>query len=279
MAGGNRFEGKVVLITGAARGQGRSHAIAFASEGARIIGVDLCSDLPNAPYPLATEEDLAETVRQVESAGGAMHAAVADVREYRPLREAVKAGIERFGRLDVICANAGTYAPLPVQFMSADAWAETIDVNLTGVFHTLKAGCRTMVEQNEGGAIVITSSTAGLKGFWGAAAYNAAKHGVIGLMRSAALEFAPNNIRVNCVNPTTVSTPMIVNDVFPTLARHDLEHPTMDDVAEFLTPQQPLGIPWIEAGDVTAAVLWLCSDEARYVTGITLPIDGGALLK
>jgi (+)-trans-carveol dehydrogenase len=274
-----RYEGKVVFITGVARGQGRSHAVGFAKEGAQIIGVDLCHDLEHAPYPMSTEEDLAETVRQVEAAGGAMHAEVADVRDYRPLREVVKAGIDRFGRLDVICANAGTYAPLPVQFMSAGAWAETVDINLTGVFHTLKAGCRTMVEQNEGGAIVITSSTAGLKGFWGAAAYNAAKHGVVGLMRSAALEFAPNNIRVNSVHPTSVGTPMIVNDVFPTLARHDLPNPTMDDVAEFLTPQQPLGIPWIDAQDVTEAILWLCSDEARYVTGVTLPIDAGALLK
>ena len=166
-----------------------------------------------------------------------------------------------------------------MQFLSTDAWDETIDVNLTGVFHTLKAGCRTMVEQNEGGAIVITSSTAGLKGFWGAAAYNAAKHGVVGLMRSVALEFAPNNIRVNSIHPTSVATPMIVNDVFPTLVRHDLENPTMDDVAEFLTPQQPLGVPWIEANDVSDAILWICSDEARYVTGVTLPVDAGALLK
>lgn len=273
-----RFEGKVVFISGAARGQGRSHAIAFAREGARIIGIDICRDLEHAPYPGATEEDLAETVRQVESAGGAMHAEQADVRDYRATKAALLRGVEKFGRLDVILANAGTYAPMPVQFVSPPSWQETVEVNLTGVFHTVKAGTRTMVEQNEGGAIVMTSSTAGLKGFYGAPAYNAAKHGVVGLMRSLALELAPNQIRVNSVHPTSVLTPMIDNEVFPTLARTDLEHPDMDDAAEFLRPQQPLGIPWIEAEDVTNALLWLCSDEARYITGVSLPVDGGAML-
>ncbi|MCP4436377.1 MAG: mycofactocin-coupled SDR family oxidoreductase [Actinomycetia bacterium] len=274
-----RYEGKVVLVTGAARGQGRSHAVGFAREGAHIIGIDMCADLEHAPYPLATEEDLAETVRLVEEAGGAMHPERADVREYRPLREAVKRGIELFGRLDVILANAGTYAPMPVQYVDPDSWRETVDVNLTGVFHTVKAGVRTMIEQNEGGAVVMTSSTAGLKGFYGAPAYNAAKHGVVGLMRSLALELAPNQIRVNSIHPTSVATPMIVNEVFPKLVRMDLEDPGVDDAAEFLRPQQPMDIPWIEAQDITNAMLWLCSDEARYVTGVTMPIDAGALLK
>ena len=274
-----RFEGKVVFVTGAARGQGRNHALRFAQEGARIIGIDICKDLEHAPYPLATEEDLAETVRLVEAAGGAMHAEVADVRDYRQVREAAKAGIEKFGRLDVILANAGTYAPLPVQFVSSDSWQETVDVNLTGVFHAVKAGVRQMVEQNEGGAIVLTSSTAGLKGFYGAPAYNAAKHGVVGFMRSLALELAPNQIRVNSVHPTSVYTPMIINDVFPKLVRLDLPDPGEDEAAEFLRTMQPMDIPWIETDDVSNAILWLCSDEARYVTGVTMPIDAGALLK
>ena len=274
-----RYEDKVVLISGAARGQGRSHAIGFAREGARIIGFDACTDLEHAPYPMATEEDLAETVRLVEEVGGAMHSEIADVREYRPVREAVKRGIERFGRLDVILANAGTYAPMPVQFVAPESWVETVEVNLNGVFHTCKAGIRTMIEQNEGGAIVMTSSTAGLKGFYGAPAYNAAKHGVVGLMRSLALELAPNQIRVNSIHPTSVATPMIQNDVFPTYVRMDLENPTLDDAADFLRPQQPMDVPWIEAQDITNAMLWLCSDEARYVTGVTLPIDAGALSK
>lgn len=274
-----RFEGKVVFITGVARGQGRNHAIRFAQEGARIIGVDICHDLEHAPYPLATAEDLAETVRLVEAAGGAMHAEQADVRDYRALREAVKAGIEKFGRLDIILGNAGTYAPLPVQFVSTDSWDETIDINLSGVFHAVKAGIRQLVEQNEGGSIVLTSSTAGLKGFYGAPAYNAAKHGVVGLMRSLALELAPNQIRVNSVHPTSVYTPMIINDVFPKLVRMDLPDPGEDEAAEFLRTMQPMDIPWIEADDVSNAILFLCSDDARYITGTTLAVDAGALQK
>jgi (+)-trans-carveol dehydrogenase len=274
-----RYEGKVVFITGVARGQGRNHAVRFAQEGARISGIDICHDLEHAPYPLATEEDLAETVRRVEAAGGAMHAEVADVRDYRAVREAAKAGIEKFGRLDVILANAGTYAPLPVQFVSSDSWDETIDINLSGVFHAVKAGIRQLVEQNEGGAIVLTSSTAGLKGFYGAPAYNAAKHGVVGFMRSLALELAPNQIRVNSVHPTSVYTPMIINDVFPKLVRLDLEDPGEEEAGEFLRTMQPMDIPWIDPDDVSNAILWLCSEEARYVTGVTLPVDAGALLK
>lgn len=274
-----RFEDKVVFVSGAARGQGRSHAVGFAREGARIIGIDLCSDLEHAPYPMATEADLADTVAQVEAVGGAMHAETADVRDYRATKDALLRGVDRFGRLDVILANAGTYAPMPVQFVEVDSWNETVDVNLTGVFHTVKAGLRTMVEQNEGGAIVLTSSTAGLKGFYGAPAYNAAKHGVVGLMRSLALELAPNQIRVNSVHPTSVKTPMIINDVFPQLVRMDLDDPTVDDAADFLRPQQPMDVPWVEASDITNAMLWLCSSEARYVTGVTLPIDAGSLAK
>lgn len=274
-----RFEDRVVFISGVARGQGRSHAVGFAREGARIIGIDICSDLEHAPYPGATEEDLAETVRLVEQEGGAMHAEVADVRDYRATKNALLAGVELYGRLDVILANAGTYAPMPVQYVATDSWDETVAVNLTGVFHTVKAGLRTMIEQDEGGAIVLTSSTAGLKGFYGAPAYNAAKHGVVGLMRSLALELAPNRIRVNSIHPTSVNTPMIVNDVFPQLVRMDLENPTIEDAADFLRPQQPLDVPWIEPEDITNAMLWLCSQEARYVTGVAMPIDAGALLK
>lgn len=274
-----RFEGKVVFVSGVARGQGRNHAIRFAQEGAHIIGFDLCHDLEHAPYPLATEEDLAETVRLVEAAGGAMHAEVADVRDWDAVKRVSKAGLERFGRIDVVLANAGTYAPMPVQFVGVDSWNETIDINLNGVFLTVKAGIRAMVERNEGGAVVITSSTAGLKGFYGAPAYNAAKHGVVGLMRSLALELAPNQIRVNSVHPTSVGTPMILNEVFPKLVRMDLPDPGVDDAAEFLRTMQPMDVPWIDPDDVSNAVLFLSSDEARYITGTTLAVDAGALQK
>ena len=233
-----RFEDKVVFISGAARGQGREHAIRFAKEGARIIGFDVCADQPTTPYPLATEEDLAETVRRVESAGGAMHAEVADVRDLNRLREVLKGGMDKYGRIDVILANAGTYSPGPVQWLTSEAWDETISINLTGVFNTVRAGVNRMIQQNEGGAIVITSSTAGLRGFYGSPAYNVAKHGVVGFMRSLALELAPNNIRVNTVHPTSVHTPMIINDVFPRLVRMDLENPTTEDAGEFLRPSR-----------------------------------------
>lgn len=274
-----RYEGKVVFITGVGRGQGREHAVRFAAEGAQIIGVDICEDLPECYYPLSTEADLAETVKQVEAAGGAMHAEKGDVRDLSRLREVVKAGVERFGRLDVIVANAGTYSPNPTQFLTSEQWDETIGVNLTGVFNTVRAGMKTMIQQNEGGAISITSSTAGLKGFYGCPAYNAAKHGVVGFMRSLALELAPNQIRVNTIHPTSVGTPMILNDVFPKLVRSDVSDPGFDEAAEFLRPQQPMDIPWLAPGDISDALLWLCSDEARYVTGVTLPVDAGALLK
>ena len=274
-----RFEDKVVFITGAARGQGRSHAVAFAREGARVIGVDVCGDLPHTPYPLATEDDLAETVRQVESAGGAMHAEVADVRDLSALRGAVRAGLDKFGRLDVILANAGTYSPGPTQWLTSEAWAETIDINLTGVFNTVRAGINRMIELGNGGSIVITSSTAGIRGFYGAPAYSAAKHGVVGFARSLANEMAPLNIRVNTVHPTSVNTPMIDNEVFPKLVRMDLEDPDFDDASEFLATMQSMDIPWIEPSDISNAILWLCSDEARYVTGVSLPVDGGAMQK
>ena len=274
-----RFEDKVVFISGVARGQGRSHAVAFAKEGARIIGFDACTDLPNTPYPLATEDDLAETVKLVEQVGGAMHAVKADVRDLGAVRDVLKGGLDKYGRLDVILANAGTYSPGPTQWLSSESWQETIDINLTGVFNTVRAGLNRMVEFGNGGSIVITSSTAGIRGFYGAPAYSAAKHGVVGFARALANEMAPVNIRVNTVHPTSVNTPMINNDVFPRLVRMDLENPTFDDAGEFLETMQTMPIPWIETADISNAILWLCSDDARYVTGVQLPVDGGAMQK
>ena len=248
-----RFEGKVVFITGVARGQGREHAVRFAAEGASIIGIDICSDLPSVWYPLATEADLAETVGRA---------------------------IERFGRLDVICANAGTYSPSPTEWMSDDAWDETIDINLSGVFRTVRAGLKPMMERGEGGSIVITSSTAGLKGFYGSPSYCAAKHGVVGFMKSLALEMAPHQIRVNCVHPTSVDTPMIRNAIFPTLVAPEKgQDATWEDAEDFLRPQQPMGIATIAPRDISNAIMWLSSDEARYITGVSLAVDGGAMLK
>lgn len=275
-----RFEGKVVFITGVARGQGREHAVRFAAEGASIIGIDICSDLPSVWYPLATEADLAETTRRIEEVGGASVLKVADVRDRRAMREVVKEGVERFGRLDVICANAGTYSPSPTEWMSDDAWDETIDINLSGVFRTVRAGLKPMMERGEGGSIVITSSTAGLKGFYGSPSYCAAKHGVVGFMKSLALEMAPHQIPVNCVHPTSVDTPMIRNAIFPTLVAPEKgQDATWEDAEDFLRPQQPMGIATIAPRDISNAIMWLSSDEARYITGVSLAVDGGAMLK
>ena len=275
-----RFEGKVVFITGVARGQGREHAVRFAAEGASIIGIDICSDLPSVWYPLATEADLAETTRRIEEVGGASVLKVADVRDRRAMREVVKEGVERFRRLDVICANAGTYSPSPTEWMSDDAWDETIDINLSGVFRTVRAGLKPMMERGEGGSIVITSSTAGLKGFYGSPSYCAAKHGVVGFMKSLALEMAPHQIRVNCVHPTSVDTPMIRNAIFQTLVAPEKgQDATWEDAEDFLRPQQPMGIATIAPRDISNAIMWLSSDEARYITGVSLAVDGGAMLK
>jgi len=271
-----RFEGKVAFITGVARGQGRQHAIEFAREGGSVIGVDICADLPSVPYPLATEDDLAQTARLIEQAGGASVLHVADVRDRAAMRACVTEGVDRFGRLDVILANAGTYSPAPLRWLSEDAWEETIAVNLSGVYRTVRAAIRPMVEADRGGAIVITSSTAGLKGFYGSTAYCASKHGVVGFMRALALEMAPHHIRVNCVHPTSVDTPMIHNDVFPKLVAPEKgEDAGWDDAVAFLAPQTALDISTVEASDITSAVLWLASDEARYVTGVSLPVDAG----
>lgn len=276
---GGRFDGKVVLISGAARGQGREHAIRFAQEGASIIGFDLCQQIPAVPYPMATEDDLAETVRQVEEHGGAMVARQADARDLPAITDVVSEGVDRFGRLDVILANAGVYAPAGALQMTAEQWDDVVDTNLGGVWRTVRAGAPAMVDRGEGGSIIITSSTAGLRGFFGSSAYTASKHGVVGFARSLALELAPNNIRVNVVHPTSVNTPMINNDVFPRMVRWDKPDAGLDDAMDFLRPQQALDTPWVDAGDISDAVLWLASDEARWITGVSLPVDAGAMLK
>ncbi|MEZ5383335.1 MAG: mycofactocin-coupled SDR family oxidoreductase [Microthrixaceae bacterium] len=273
-----RFDGQVVFITGAARGQGREEAVRFAAEGARIIGVDLADQLGSIPYPMATPEDLATTVALVEAAGGAMVARAADVRDLAALQGAVDEGLDRFGRLDVVVANAGVYAPAGFLDLSEAAWDETVGTNLTGVFKTVRAAAPAMIEADRGGSVVITSSIAGLRGLYASAPYVASKHGVTGLMKTLALELAPHRIRVNTVHPSSVRTPMIDNDYFPAMIRGDLDHPSFEDTAEFLGSQQALDFPWLEPSDVANAVLWLCSAEARGITGVALPVDAGNLL-
>jgi SDR family mycofactocin-dependent oxidoreductase len=275
-----RVAGKVAFITGAARGQGRSHAIRLAQEGADIIAVDICEDVPGIPYPGATEADLAETVKQVEALDRRIVAVKADVRDYAGLKAALDDGVAQLGRLDIVSANAGIgTAPVPAWEMEESIWQTMIDINLTGVWHTAKAAIPHLIEGGHGGSIIITSSAAGLQAYQNIAHYVSAKHGVVGLMRTLALELAPHFIRVNSLHPTQVDTPMIQNEPTWRLFRPDLEHPTEADFAPASQAMNALPIPWVDPVDISNAVLFLASDESRYVTGVTLPVDAGAVIK
>lgn len=274
-----RVEGKVAFITGVARGQGRSHAIRLAQEGADIIGVDLLEEIPGAPYGSATEQDLAETVRAVEATGRRILATQADVRDITGLRRAVDDGVAEFGRLDIVSANAGIFTQMaPSEELDEDIWHNMIDTNLTGVWHTAKVAIPHMKAAGNGGTIVITGSQGSIVGFGNIAHYVSAKHGVVGLMRTLALELAPWSIRVNAVLPTQVDTDLIMNDATYRLFSPDIEHPTREDFAPASQALHALPVPWVESVDVSNAVLFLASDEARYITGAMLPVDAGAAL-
>jgi SDR family mycofactocin-dependent oxidoreductase len=271
-------EGKVAFITGAARGQGRSHAIRLAEEGADIIAVDICQQLDTVPYAMATPDDLAETVKRVEALDRRIVATQADVRDYGALKGALDAGVAELGRLDIVCANAGIFS-FSTEELDERMWKDMIDVNLTGVWHTTRAAVPHLVEGGRGGSIILTSSTAGLMGFPNFAHYVSAKHGVVGLMRTLALELAPHMIRVNSVHPTSVDTDMIQNKATYDLFAPDLENPTREQVGERFQALNALPIMWVEPRDISNAVLFLASDEARYITGVTLPVDAGSTQK
>jgi len=276
-----KLEGKVAFITGAARGQGRSHAIRLAQEGADIIAVDLCAQMGSVGYPMATSEDLAETVRQVEALDRRIVASVADVRDSAALKGAVDEGVAQLGRLDIVLANAGIASFAPVEDLTDEMWDEMIGVNLTGVFKTVRAAVPHIKAGGRGGAIVLTSSTAGIKGLANLAHYVAAKHGVVGLMKTMANEFAPDMIRVNSVHPTSVNTDMIHNEETYGLFRPDKpkSEVTRDEAAESFKTMNALPIEWVEPVDISNAILFLVSDDARYVTGVQLPVDAGAVQK
>jgi SDR family mycofactocin-dependent oxidoreductase len=275
-----KLEGKVAFITGAARGQGRSHAIRLAQEGADIIAVDICEDVPGIPYAGATEADLAETVKQVEALDRRIVAAKADVRDYAGLKSVLDEGITQLGRLDIVSANAGIgSAPVPAWEIDESVWQTMLDINLTGVWHTAKAAIPHLIEGGHGGSIILTSSAAGLQAYQNIAHYVSAKHGVVGLMRTLALELAPHFIRVNSIHPTQVDTPMIQNEPTWRLFRPDLEHPTAADFAPASQELNALPIPWVDPVDISNAVLFLASDESRYITGVALPVDAGAVIK
>jgi (+)-trans-carveol dehydrogenase len=273
-----RVEGKVAFVTGAARGQGRSHAVRLAQEGADIIAVDLCEQVGSVSYPMATPEDLQETVAQVEALDRRIVAAPADVRDFDHLATVLNDAVAQLGRLDIVCANAGIYSQGTLVDMPEQKWQDMIDINLTGVWHTCKAAIPHLVAAG-GGSMILTSSAVGLKASANVGHYGAAKHAVVGLMRTLALELAPNMIRVNSVHPTAVDTMMIQNDSLYRLMAPGVEHPTRDDVAPVLQSLNALPIPWVEPVDISNAVLFLASDEGRYITGVTFPVDAGMTIK
>jgi len=267
-----RVDGKVAFITGVARGQGRAHAIKLAEEGANIIGVDICAPVESAPYEMASREDLDETVRLVEEAGGKMVARVADVRDLAALTAAVDEGVEQFGRLDIILGNAGVCTYGAMSTMDEAQWQEMMDIDLTGVWKTVRAGVKHMIDGGNGGAIVLTSSTAGLRNLNQIGHYVAAKHGVTGLAKAFANELAPHNIRVNSIHPGTIDTDM-GDQVLVTRARNlgtnDVEM-ARRQVIERL-PIGRMGVPT----DIAKGIVFLASDDAAFMTGAGLVIDGG----
>ena len=279
MAG--RVEGKVAFITGAARGQGRAHAVRLAQEGADIIAVDICKKIDTVDLiAAATPEDLAETADLVKGHNRRIYTAEVDVRDYDALKAAVDTGVEQLGRLDIIVANAGIGNGGQTLDKTSEAdWTAMIDINLGGVWKTVKAGVPHILAGGNGGSIILTSSVGGLKAYPHTGHYVAAKHGVVGLMRTFAVGLGSQNIRVNSVHPTNVNTPLFMNDGTMRLFRPDLENPGPEDMKVVGQLMHTLPIGWVEPEDIANAVLFLASDEARYVTGVTLPVDGGSCLK
>ncbi len=271
-----RLDGKVALITGAARGIGRAQAVRFAQEGADIVALDVCGPVETVAIPPSTPADLEQTAALVADTGGRVHTEIVDVRDLDGVQAATDRGVERFGGLDVVCATAGITSRGVAVELDENTWRTMLDVNLTGVWHTCRAAAPHLIARGAG-AMVLTSSVAGLRGLVGVAHYTAAKHGVVGLMRSLANELAPHNIRVNCLNPTNVDTPMIQNEVVSSAFRPDLDRPpTRAEFAEAAEAMNMLAVPWIDAVDVANAALFLASDEARYITAVILPVDAGS---
>ncbi len=275
----NRAEGKVAFVTGAARGLGRDIAVRLAEEGADVVVVDICRSVGSVPYGMPAAAELDKTADLVRSLGRRAVAVAADVRDPAAVRDAADRGVTELGRLDIVVANAGIISYGAALDLTAEQWTDVLDTNLTGTWHTVRAGVPHAIAGGRGGSVVLTSSTAGLKGTANIAHYAAAKHGVVGLMRTLALELAPHLIRVNSVNPTTANTPMVQNPANMKLILPGLENPTHEQYVAAMTAQNVLPVPWVEPRDVSNAVLFLASDEARYITGVTLPVDAGWLLR
>jgi len=274
-----KLSGKVALITGAARGQGRSHAVRLAEDGADIVAVDIVASIPTACYPPPLPADLQLTAKLAEGEGARVLAVEADVRDQAALDETVARALAAFGRIDIVVANAGTFSHAPAWELSDDQWQDVVDVNLTGVWRTIKACVPSMIALGRGGAVVLTSSVTGLHGYANIASYAAAKHGVNGLMRTLANELGPHGIRVNSVCPGLINTDMMMNDEIYALFRPDVANPTLEDAREAFRAKQLLPMDWLEPRDVSNAIAFLVSEEARAITGVALPVDGGQLAR
>lgn len=275
-----RVVGKVALVTGAARGQGRAHALRLAAEGADLIVVDVPDAVDGLAYPMGTAAELAETADLARGAGARVVEFSCDVRNAEELTAGVAEGVTELGRLDVVVANAGIAGvPFAVQEIPDDVWRQMLDINLTGAWNSVRAAVPHLIESG-GGSIVITSSAAGMtRGYANIAHYAAAKHGTVGLMRTLAVELGPHGIRANTVHPTQVNTPMINNPATYRLFCPDVDEPTVEDFLPVSAGMHPLPTPWVEPEDVANVVLFLASDEARFVTGATIPVDAGCLVR
>jgi (+)-trans-carveol dehydrogenase len=275
-----RLQGKVAFISGAARGQGRAHAVRMAEEGADIIAFDAAGPVPSQGAPAASVADLDETVRQVEKLDRRIVAHRADASDLDAVTAVLDQGLTEFGRVDIVVANAGVQGnPAPIAQTSAEEWQGVLATNLTGVFNTVRAGVPHLIEGGRGGSISLVSSSIALRAQPGLGPYGSAKTGVIGLMRALALELGEHSIRVNSIHPTTVNTPMLINDINFRLFRPDLENPQLEDVVPVYRTLNVLPVPWVEAEDIANAVIFLASDEGRYITGVALPVDAGYALK
>lgn len=269
------LDGKVAFISGAARGQGRAHAVRMAEEGADIIGFDVCEQLDTVTYAMSSVQDLEDTARLVRATGRRMVTGRADVRDQAAVQHVLETGLAELDRVDIVVANAGIFNGLGEQGRSPQAWRDAIDVLLTGVYHTCEAAIPVMIDQGQGGSIVITSSTAGLRGIYGdrkatsagVIGYAAAKHGVVGLMRVYATSLAPHRIRANTIHPTGVDTPMVMNEQFGQFFE---QFPGVLSGMQNLLP-----VPFVEPVDIANAAVFLASDAGRYVTGVMLPVDAG----
>jgi SDR family mycofactocin-dependent oxidoreductase len=274
-----RFDDKVVLISGVARGQGRSHAVRFAKEGASIIGFDLCADLPTVTYGLATPEEMAQTEEQVRAVGGRISTGVADVRDIDQIRSVVAEGVGEFGGIDVVIANAAVLGGAGPMWQIDDAvFQNVIETNLIGVWKTLKVAIPEMLKREGHRSVVVTSSGAGVKGPANIGDYVASKHALVGLIKTLARELGPYGVRANAVLPGNCDTEMLHNDQVMGMYFPGRTSPSREEFAGQAIAASPLGVPWVDPIDISVAVLWLASAEARYVTGVALPVDGGTAI-